>query len=192
MADDKKYRDSITGEYVTEEYAQAYPHRTVRESDDHVKELKHLLKEARQVAGVEKARADKKKTPHELVMEFHKKYGLHIGHKPGFDSLTKDLEMLRLSLISEELEELGFALLDRDLVEVADALGDLVYVIYGFAIVLGINLDDVLEEIQRSNLSKLDDDGKPIYREDGKVLKGPNFSPPNIQEVLDKQTPLTS
>jgi NTP pyrophosphatase (non-canonical NTP hydrolase) len=192
MADDKKYRDTITGEYVDEAYAKAYPQRTVMESDARVKELQHLLKEARQVAVKEKERADKKKTPHELVMEFHSTYGLHIGHKPGLDELTEDLEVLRVGLIEEEFHELLSALTERDLVEVADALGDLVYVIYGFAIVLGINLDDVLEEIQRSNLSKLDDDGKPIYREDGKVLKGPNFSPPNIQEVLDKQTPLTS
>lgn len=131
-------------------------------------------------------------TPHTQVMRFHEAFSLTIGSTPSFKELDKNpkLQDLRVGLIQEEFKELLVALQDRDMPEVADALGDMVYVIYGFAIVLGINLDDVLEEIQRANMSKLDEDGKPIYREDGKVLKPKGWTAPDIEEVLERQSPL--
>ena len=124
-------------------------------------------------------------TPHELVTEFHETYGMPVGLKPQF--LKEDRQKLRISLIEEELQELHDALWDKSIVDIADALGDLVYVIYGMAIEMGINLTEVLAEIQKSNMSKLGVDGKPIYREDGKVLKGPNFEEPDLNTVLVKQ-----
>lgn len=124
--------------------------------------------------------------PHDLVMEFHTTYGMPVGDKPQF--LTKEREKLRIALIDEEYtDELLPALKEGNLVEVADALGDLVYVIYGMAIEMGINLGAILLEIQDSNMSKLGINGKPIYREDGKVLKGPNFKEPDILRVLREE-----
>ena len=120
--------------------------------------------------------------PHDLVMEFHTTYGMPVGNK--VDWLTQERINLRKNLIDEEYNELIDAIVVRDMEEVADALGDLVYVVYGMAIEMGINLGAVLEEIQESNMSKLGEDGLPIYREDGKVLKGPNFFPPNITRAL--------
>ena len=91
---------------------------------------------------------------------------------------------LRLKLIKEELEELEQALNDKNLLEVADALTDILYVTYGAGHSFGINLDACFEEVQRSNMSKLDEDGKPIYNEYGKVMKGPNFSKPNLKQFI--------
>ncbi len=121
-------------------------------------------------------------TPHDLVMEWHTTYGVPVGEKPKW--LDSERLELRLELIREEHYELLRAVEHHSIVDVADALGDLVYVIYGMAIEMGINLDAILAEIQRSNMSKLGEDGKPIYREDGKVLKGPNYSPPDLKSVL--------
>ncbi|VEI12365.1 Uncharacterized protein conserved in bacteria [Trueperella bialowiezensis] len=141
--------------------------------------------------------------PEELVRQFHHTYGLPIVD----DGPNADRERIhmRMSLIAEEFAELTGAVYgarareiienafaearrtddhSRDTVEVADALGDLTYVIYGMALELGIPMADVLREIQGSNMSKLGADGKPIYREDGKVLKGPDFYEPNIAKVL--------
>lgn len=123
------------------------------------------------------------RTPHELVMEWHTTYNVPVGDKPF--PLTPEREKLRIDLIKEEWEELLLACSTGNFIEQVDALADLVYVIYGMAIEMGINLDTVLEEVQRSNMSKLGLDGKPIYREDGKVLKGPNFSPPDIAKVIN-------
>lgn len=120
--------------------------------------------------------------PHELVREFHIKYAMPVGDFPQM--LTEAREALRMDLIEEELEELQEALANDDIIEAIDALGDMVYVIYGMAIEMGVNLAPVLEEIQRSNMSKLDENGKPIYRSDGKVLKGPYFSQPNIADAI--------
>lgn len=92
-----------------------------------------------------------------------------------------------MSLIAEEVQELQDAYDAGDLVEMADAWADLIYVVYGAAMTHGVNLDEVLTEVQRSNLSKLGEDGNPIYREDGKVLKGPFFSEPDIAGVLEEQ-----
>ena len=96
---------------------------------------------------------------------------------------------LRIDLIEEELQELkdGILLGDGTLVDVADALTDLLYVVYGAGHSFGINLDKCFEEVHNSNMSKLGNDGKPIYREDGKILKGENFREPNLKEVLNEQ-----
>lgn len=123
-----------------------------------------------------------KLTPHDLVMEWHDTYNVPVGQRPDF--LTPSRERLRMNLIEEEWNELILAVHNHDFLGIIDALGDLTYVIYGMAIEMGVNLDSVLEEIQRSNMSKLGEDGKPIFREDGKVLKGPNFSPPNLEGVI--------
>jgi predicted HAD superfamily Cof-like phosphohydrolase len=91
---------------------------------------------------------------------------------------------LRIELIAEELEELWDACEQKDLVEIADALTDILYVTYGAGHAFGIDLDKCFEEVQRSNMSKLGEDGKPIYREDGKIMKGPNYSEPDLKSVL--------
>lgn len=95
-----------------------------------------------------------------------------------------DLVRMRFSLIDEEFNELVDALGNLDIVEVADALADLVYVIYGAALTIGIDLDACIDEVHRSNMSKLDADGKPIFREDGKILKSDLYEPPNLESVL--------
>ncbi len=121
--------------------------------------------------------------PQDLVTEFHETYGLPI--KKDGPGIVGERLALRLELIREEYAELIDAIHQGDIVETADALGDMVYVIYGMAIEFGIPLDKVLDEIQRSNMSKLDENGNPIYREDGKVLKGANWFPPDIEGVLN-------
>jgi predicted HAD superfamily Cof-like phosphohydrolase len=117
----------------------------------------------------------------EQVEEFHRTYGLPVETTY---TLLDDRKDLRYSLIFEELCELSDAMKDNDIVEVADALGDLMYVVIGAALEFGIPIDDVVDEIHRSNMSKLDENGSPIYREDGKVLKGPGYFPPNIAKIL--------
>lgn len=117
----------------------------------------------------------------QLVEEFHLAFGAPVLGAPKF---VPDRSGLRISLILEEAREFSEAATRGDLVEMADALGDLAYVIAGAALEFGIPLDRVLEEIHRSNMSKLGADGKPIYREDGKVMKGPNYTPPDIEGVL--------
>lgn len=127
------------------------------------------------------------RSPHDLVLEFHKTYGQPTG--PVRPSSIMDLGRLtmRLGLILEEFQELCKAADVHDIGGEVDALGDLVYVIYGMAIEMGVNLDPILEEIHRSNMSKLDSDDKPIYRDDGKVLKGPKYFEPDIYGVLREQ-----
>ncbi len=114
------------------------------------------------------------------VGEFHRAFGHPIAARPTFAARAA----LRVELIREEFEELKLAIERGDLVAIADALGDLGYVIAGAALEFGIPLERVLEEIHRSNMSKLGADGKPITRADGKSLKGPNYRPPNIAAVL--------
>lgn len=124
-------------------------------------------------------------SPHILVTEFHNTYNMPIRDTPTLDIPARKM---RLELILEEAQEYAEAEAMGDLVEMADALADLVYVAYGAALEHGIDLDHVLQEVQRSNLSKLHHEtGLPIYREDGKVLKGENFSPPDIYNVLKQQ-----
>ena len=116
------------------------------------------------------------------VKKFMEIYGQEVKSKPDFpnDKIVK----LRIDLIKEELNELIEAIKEKDIVEVADALTDILYVTYGAGHSWGINLDKCFEEVQRSNMSKLDDQGKPIYNEKGKVMKGPNYSKPNLKEIL--------
>lgn len=118
----------------------------------------------------------------ELVNEFHNAFQVENSRVPTW--LPYDVEALRMRLIAEEFEELDEALLDRDMVGVADALADLVYVVIGMADVMGIDFDSVFREVHRSNMSKLGDDGLPVRREDGKVLKGPGFVEPNLSRII--------
>ena len=141
--------------------------------------------------------------PEALVRRFHHVYGLPVQTDGA--SLERESLDMRMSLIAEEFSELVGAVYGqaaraeiessyrravaaddgtRDTVETADALADLIYVIYGMALETGIDLPSVLAEVQRSNMSKLGADGKPVYREDGKVLKGPDYFPPNVEAVL--------
>jgi predicted HAD superfamily Cof-like phosphohydrolase len=116
------------------------------------------------------------------VRQFNVTYGKPMSEKPRLP--TESEATLMNNLIHEELMELNEAIDNQDLVEIADAIGDILYVTAQQATMLGMPVDSLLREIQRSNMSKLGADGKPIYREDGKVLKGPNFSEPQISKVL--------
>ena len=118
----------------------------------------------------------------EDVKTFMITYGQEVKNKASFPD--KKIVQLRYNLIKEELEELKVAIKDRNIIEVADALTDLLYVVYGAGHSWGINLDKCFAEVQRSNMSKLDTDGKPIYNENGKVMKGPNYSKPNLKQFL--------
>ncbi|MFD0993682.1 pyrophosphohydrolase domain-containing protein [Tenacibaculum geojense] len=123
----------------------------------------------------------------QAVYEFHKAFGLGIHEKPTVD-IGEDRKRLRFNLMKEENEEYLEAVNNNDLVETADALGDMLYILCGTIIEHGMQykIEEVFNEIQKSNMSKLGEDGKPIYREDGKVLKGPNYFKPNISAILDK------
>lgn len=120
------------------------------------------------------------------VHAFHSAFGLGIKNRPTAN-LDSKKNVLRYELMREENEEYLEAANNGDLIEVADALGDMLYILCGTIIEHGMQdkIEAVFNEIQRSNMSKLGADGKPIYREDGKVLKGPNYFKPNIQELLD-------
>ncbi|MDP4704138.1 MAG: nucleoside triphosphate pyrophosphohydrolase family protein [Polaribacter sp.] len=121
------------------------------------------------------------------VHEFHTAFKLGIKNNPTAD-IGEERNLLRYKLMREENEEYLEAANNNDLVEVADALGDMLYILCGTIIEHGMQdkIDEVFNEIQRSNMSKLGEDGKPIYREDGKVLKGPNYFKPNIETILEK------
>ena len=97
---------------------------------------------------------------------------------------TDKINMLRISLINEELEALKQAISEKNLTEVADALTDILYVTYGAGLAFGINLDNCFEEVQKSNMSKLGKDGKPIFNESGKVMKGPDYFKPNLSKFI--------
>lgn len=118
-----------------------------------------------------------------MLREFHEAFGHHIAKKPEIIA-SDEIAILRVDLINEEAAEFESATRDENLVEIADALADLLYVVFGAALVYGIPIEDVFTEVHRSNMSKLGADGKPIYRIDGKVLKGPNYSPPDIASIL--------
>ena len=113
---------------------------------------------------------------------FMKTFGQEVKTKPSFS--TDKINKLRLDLIKEELIELTEAMNNKDLLEVADALTDILYVTYGAGHAFGINLDKCFEEIQNSNMSKLDENGMPIYNENGKVMKGPNYFKPNLKKII--------
>ena len=114
---------------------------------------------------------------------FMKTFGQEVKNKPSFS--TDKINKLRLDLIKEELIELTEAMNNKDLLEVADALTDILYVTYGAGHAFGIDLDKCFEEVQNSNMSKLDDDGKPIYNEHGKVMKGPNYFKPDLSKFVN-------
>ena len=113
---------------------------------------------------------------------FMKTFGQEVKNKPSFS--TDKINKLRLDLIKEELDELKEAMDNKDLLEVADALTDILYVTYGAGHAFGINLDECFEEVQNSNMSKLDENGKPIYNDSGKVMKGPNYFRPNLSKFI--------
>ena len=113
---------------------------------------------------------------------FMKTFGQELKVKSQLSS--EKINKLRISLIEEELYELKKAISDNDVKEVADALTDILYVTYGAGHAFGINLDKCFDEVQKSNMSKLGEDGKPIYNEDGKVLKGPSYFKPNLAKFL--------
>ena len=121
-------------------------------------------------------------TNFQKVGVFMKTFGQEVKNKPGLSS--EKVNSLRVSLINEELEELKEAIKNNDLKEVIDALTDILYVTYGAGHSFGVNLDKCFDEVQRSNISKLDDNGKPIYNESGKVMKGPKYFKPDLKKFL--------
>jgi predicted HAD superfamily Cof-like phosphohydrolase len=121
-------------------------------------------------------------TNFEKVGLFMKTFGQEAKTSTGLS--TDKINSLRISLINEELEELKKAISDKNIVEVADALTDILYVVYGAGHAFGINLDKCFKEVQDSNMSKLGEDGKPIYNEHGKVMKGPKYFKPDLSKFL--------
>ena len=117
------------------------------------------------------------------VGTFMKTFGQEVKMKPSFS--TEKINKLRIDLIKEELEELTEAMNNNDLLEVADALTDILYVTYGAGHAFGIDLDKCFDEVQNSNMSKLDENGKPIYNESGKVMKGPNYFKPDLSKFVN-------
>ncbi len=116
------------------------------------------------------------------VKNFMKTFGQEVKTKPSFS--TVKVNSLRYDLIKEELDELRVAMKNNDLLEVADALTDILYVTYGAGHAFGIDLDKCFDEVQNSNMSKLDENGKPIYDEFGKVMKGPKYFKPNLNKCI--------
>ena len=121
-------------------------------------------------------------TNFEKVGTFMKTFGQDVKQRSSFS--TDKINELRVNLIKEELNELIEAINNKDLVEVADALTDILYVTYGAGHAFGINLDECFEEVQNSNMSKLDNNGKPIYNDKGKVMKGPNYFKPDLSKFI--------
>lgn len=124
--------------------------------------------------------------PESMVREFHEAFEIPVLASPTLPDEGR--RALRRRILEEEYQEYLAAERDHDLVEVADALADMVYVIFGTALEYGIPLGDVIEEVHRSNMSKLGADGRPVHREDGKVIKGPGFFRPEIAKVLERAT----
>ena len=121
-------------------------------------------------------------TNFEKVKQFMQTFGQEVKTKASFSD--EKTNQLRLDLISEELEELKNAMASKDLLEVADALTDILYVTYGAGHAFGINLDKCFDEVQNSNMSKLGKDGKPIYNDSGKVMKGPSYFKPDLSKFI--------
>ena len=121
-------------------------------------------------------------TNFEKVKIFMKTFGQEVKEKSSFSS--DKINKLRINLIKEELEELKIAIDSKNLIEVADALTDILYVTYGAGHAFGINLDGCFDEVQQSNMSKLDDNGNPIYNDSGKVMKGPKYFKPDLSKFL--------
>lgn len=123
-----------------------------------------------------------KATPLEMARQFHEAF--HVANGKLGNHPPASVVLLRANLLEEEYYELADAVSQANITGIADGLADMVYVLYGTALVYGIDLDAVLAEVHRSNMSKLGADGQPIYRQDGKVLKGPNYVKPNLAKVL--------
>lgn len=121
--------------------------------------------------------------PYKALWDFHTAFNLKRSERPELPDA--DTRQLRFNLLKEEWEEYESGEKNNDIVEIADALADIIYIAYGTAVAYGIPMDQVFDEVHRSNMSKLGPNGKPIYREDGKVLKPANWTPPNIKAVLD-------
>ena len=121
-------------------------------------------------------------TNFEKVGLFMKTFGQDVKNEPSLSS--EKINSLRINLINEELEELKKAINEKDILEVADALTDILYVTYGAGHAFGINLDKCFEEVQNSNMSKLGANGKPIFNEFGKVMKGPNYFKPDLNKII--------
>ena len=121
-------------------------------------------------------------TNFEKVKEFMNTFGQEVKNNPEFPN--EKIIDLRKKLIEEEFQELKDAIKDNDIVEVADALTDILVVTYGAGVAFGIDLDKCFEEVHRSNMSKLSQEGKAIYNEFGKVMKGPNYSPPDLKKFI--------
>ena len=122
-------------------------------------------------------------TNFEKVGLFMKTFGQEVKNKTELS--TEKINLLRISLIKEELEELQQAVRENNILEVADALTDILYVTYGAGHAFGINLDKCFNEVQESNMSKLGENGKPIYNENGKVMKGPNYFKPDLSKFVN-------
>lgn len=122
-----------------------------------------------------------------MLGEFHRAFHVFTQREPGTKAVPQDVQDLRFNLHEEELEELADAVAADEIIEIADALGDIIYVAVGTALTYGIEIEPVIAEIHRSNMTKLDKDGTPIFQKDGEVLKGPNFEEPDIAGVLNAQ-----
>ena len=122
------------------------------------------------------------KSNFEKVKDFMDVFGQEVKTKAEFPDINTST--LRLKLINEEYKELVESMEQQDLIGVADALTDLLYVVYGAGLAFGINLDECFDEVHRSNMWKLDSNGNPIYREDGKVMKSPNYFEPNLEKII--------
>ena len=116
------------------------------------------------------------------VKKFMKTFGQEVKNRPAFPE--EKIQNLRIKLIDEELKEFREAIKNKDIVEVADALTDILYVTYGAGHAFGIDLDKCFHEVQNSNMSKLDENGSPIYNKDGKVMKGPKYFKPDLKKIL--------
>ena len=118
----------------------------------------------------------------EMVGDFMEAFGQEVLYMPSMPDTN--LAALRLDLINEEVQELRDGLGKKSMLEIADALTDILYVVYGAGHAFGIDLDECFNEVHRSNMTKLGEDGRPLYRDDGKVMKGPNYEDPNLEQFL--------
>ena len=143
--------------------------------------FKKLLK-VKKLIGLKNKGNFMQKSNFEKVKDFMDVFGQEVKTKAEFPDINTST--LRLKLINEEYKELVESMEQQDLIGVADALTDLLYVVYGAGLAFGINLDECFDEVHRSNMSKLDSNGNPIYREDGKVMKSPNYFEPNLEKII--------
>lgn len=130
------------------------------------------------------------RNPFDKLWEFHETYNVERHRIPTLPDASTEkgaaLRKLRRDILAEEYQEYLDGEEANDLVEIADALIDVIYIAYGTGVAYGLPMDELFNEVHRSNMSKLGEDGKPVYREDGKVLKGPNYSPPDLAAIIEK------